>query len=305
MKWKTEIYNSVASAKQTRVQGQDVLTKQDGGRWFGAKKDDLPADTILVRNWHKALWDRHKDKLATDHYQVIIIGTPGIGKSLGLNYILWEYLRAPKAVQKKRYVALILPNSNEYFLFDTTTKKACRRDFFGRQELSHLIPFLDDLLVLHDLGTDAPVTPSDLPTVLATSPKEDKYKEFRKNASNACLFYVPLFTDAEMDYMAANIMPSDHNYDAAWQEPRKRKQCTCWRDVAYFYGNVPRLVFGRSSFHNSIINQLDSLRQEKMELRIPPESRIPAIVEYVPSTDFKNVSIQFRSGYVAACIADM
>ena len=102
--WKSNIYHSVSSATLTQEHGQRVLKKKDGGAWFGLNvgRGVLPADTILIRDWHEKFWDRYSETVASAGHHVVINGTEGIGKSLGLNYILWKYITSPKALQKKR-----------------------------------------------------------------------------------------------------------------------------------------------------------------------------------------------------------
>ena len=141
---------------------------------------------------------------------------------------------------------------------------------------------------------------------MVMSPVVNEYRTFGKDAEPH-RFYVPLFTDAEMDYMAKKI-PSDHNYDVAWQGPGKAKPCTSWKEVAYFYGNVPRIVFGRRSFHAVVIDQLNRVLGETRKPRAPVVTRLGVndwLVEHVPSPGRTCATLRFRRGYVSECIADI
>ena len=307
LEWNADLYSSVSNASLTQI-AQHQLLKRTAGNWFGAEEDSvLPMDTILIRKWHTDLWERHSENLGSGAHVLIIVGPPGIGKSLGLNYILWKYLTAPQDVQKKRYVVLILPNTLEYYLFDTRDKQACRVSPL-RQEglLVHLEPFAGNILVLHDLGRDAPLTKRTLPTVLATSPTYDKYKEFSK-APNKHFFFVPMPTDAELDFMATHMMPPDHNYDVAWTGSGKTEPLRTWQQVAHFYGNVPRCVFGPSSCHTAIESQITNLSLETIRTCPSGEAQIDVndwLVDYVPKSEYGGFMVRFRQGYVAERLAD-
>ena len=293
--WDDKLYHAVASITETPVGGHHLLIRTDDV-WFGADDDTLLGpNKLLIRDWHKALWERYSESIASNFHQVVIVGTPGTGKSVSLNYILWKYLTAPKAVQKKRYVALILPNSGSYYLFDTQDKVACREDLTAFSKN----PVEKDVLVLHDLVGDAPLTSRALPTVLATRSNAASCHEFTKVNRSYC-FYVPFPTDAEMDFMATHLIPSDHNYDRAWEGV----SCKSWREVAYFYGNVPRLVFGRRSQHDAIVYQLGSLDLGRTKTCPYGPEVYPWLLEYVPTQHYTRWFARFRQGYVTVCIAD-
>jgi hypothetical protein len=299
--WDARLYQSVVEARlkpidDKKLKGFHVLEKSTP--WLGTADKRL-----LVRQWHVDFWKLYGPKMSS--IKVInILGTPGIGKSVGLNYILHAYLAAAAAKKKgceKRYVALILPNSDKFYLFDTKSKVACEADIRAdKSGMNLLSPYKNDLLVLHDLGKDAPMTSRDIPTVLATWPKYEKYNEFMKGGGLP--FYVPLFTDDEMEVMSKYFFPDiDFNrIDAGWKT---------WRDAAHLFGNVPRQVFLDPDAEMEITKaQLTTYVMGKSVevlgrvLEQASQGVNDRLVYYVPSSNYKRVDIHFRRGCIVQTV---
>ena len=139
-----------------------------------------------------------------------------------------------------------------YYIFDTRQKHACRVPLTSPRRVDHLaVPFHGNVLELHDLGRDPPMTPNTLPTVLAISLQYNKYREFMKSSPN--FYFVSLPTDAEMDFMAKNVF-SGLDYSNAWPE----KSCKNWKEAAYYYGNVPRYIFSGQFIHSQLTRPLNN-----------------------------------------------
>ena len=229
------ILNATEKAKDFAAKVQ-LLKKSSN--WFG-----FGSDLLLVRDWHHCFWDKFSSQLALDDHRFAIIGTPGTGKTVSLNVFLLWYLQAAasldpktKDIAKKRYVVLVLPNELRWILFDTEKKMTCEGKIGKLEEA--LEPIEKQLLVLHDIGNGSPITSRTLPTVIATSPKYEKYNEFMKGEFSR-RFYAPLYTDEEMDFAAQKVFPNC-DYTKVWPgDPT----CTTWQRAAYYFGNVPRHVF--------------------------------------------------------------
>ena len=49
---------------------------------------------LYQRKCHVDFWQEHKGDLAADCRCIVVVGTPGIGKSVSLNFLLLQYLQA-------------------------------------------------------------------------------------------------------------------------------------------------------------------------------------------------------------------
>ena len=279
------------------------LKTAGGMPWFGATDGDpvLPADELLMRQWHDDLWTLQKSRL-TAVGGVIVIGTPGIGKSMALNYFLYKYLNLvdeTTVVAHKRYVALILPNLGKYYIFDTKDKVACWLDISTSRGVDDLIPFNDELFVLHDLGSEKPLTPRNLPTIVATSPKLEKYHEFSKGGYRQ--FFAPLLDNVEMTALSKKVH-SSFSYAAVWPGG----VCKCWQEAAFFYGNVPRSVFSTHSDSDQINKQLTNLTLANLaDMNGLPTMKVnDLLAELIPtSPDYTTSKYRYRPGFVTDEIA--
>jgi hypothetical protein len=317
--WDKSLYANVKNATMTSLTEEQIegsekkklrrvrFLKTAGGMpWFGAETQGvLPPDELLLRKWHVDLWEA-RNRLQTDNSSpksnIIVIGTPGIGKSIALNYLLYMYLNAAKkpAIVNKRYVAMILPNAGKYYVFDTKGEAACAKDIVVTPwTTDDLIPLQHDLFVLHDLGNDSPMTPKHLPTVVATSPKLSKYHEFAKGNSRE--FYVPLLESFEMTALSKKVAPS-FSYHGVWPGV----ECKRWQDAAFYYGNVPRNVFSTRSDQEKIVDQLRRLSFSQLkDLNGLPTTEVNDwLVELIPvRQDYTSKTYRYRPGYVTDEIA--
>jgi hypothetical protein len=125
----------------------------------------------------------------------------------------------------------VLPKTQEYYVFDTETQVAAKL----RLDSAPINGFIDRLgennvLVLHDIGHQpGPVTTHKVPTILFTSPKREKYKDYFKNGG-VCIFYAPPPNPTEMSFMATNVFRI--NFEDVWRglvEP----PVTDWQGAAY------------------------------------------------------------------------
>ena len=300
-------YSEIQDDGSKKMVSRDVrFLKTAGGMpWFGApdKEIVLPSDELLIRKWHEDLWETQKSRLA-ETPGVIVAGTPGIGKTMALNYFLHKYLNVstahePGSEEKKRYIALILPNARRYYIFDTMEEQVCDLPITKGREVDDLIPFYSDLFLLHDLGAERPMTPSTLPTVVATSPNIEKYNEFSKSVKH--MFYAPLLDNIEMEALARKACPS-FSYAKVWAGA----DCKSWQEAAFYYGNVPRSVFSTSNIdQGKITKQLADLTLTSLAaFKGSPTIKVnDLLVELIPSPDYTDCKYRYRLGYVTDEIA--
>ena len=234
-----------------RVREPDV---DRGAGWVPPRRSELvvrriqPGSTIvIVRQWMRDFIDtclpNLLDKSAVGY---IVIGTPGIGKSVSINYFLWRYLNLPNGDSRKRwrYVIALLPKEGEYCVFDTEKQVTVKL----RLDSAPINGFIDRLgennvLVLHDIGHQpGPVTTHKVPTILFTSPKREKYKDYFKNG-RVCIFYAPPPNPTEMSFMATNVFRI--TFEDVWRGLRD-PPVKDWQGAAYYFGSVPPLVFSRA-----------------------------------------------------------
>lgn len=101
LQWDTTLYTDIASAdlrasELARAAGIQLL--ECSSSWC-EKGQVFPTNLLMVREWHRKLWATYSTELASEHL-LVIIGTPGVGKSMGLNYVLFQYLQAAQAKDK-------------------------------------------------------------------------------------------------------------------------------------------------------------------------------------------------------------
>ncbi|RKP15804.1 hypothetical protein ROZALSC1DRAFT_4961, partial [Rozella allomycis CSF55] len=198
-------YNSICNA-----------TERDGWISFGQKIPSTTLENLYVRASYRTI----ASSINSGINKAIITGTPGIGKSLFLIYLLWELVKGGKRVLfiyhpfniyydgkggVFRFASGRLPrNSDNSFWNDTLW---CLFDAKGKKEFH-----LDRL-------------PYPLCTfILSTSPNRELLNDF-KNPPVPQVFYMPTWTEAELEAVA-NLFPGANQ----------------WRDRFEFLGGIPRYV---------------------------------------------------------------
>ncbi|EGZ23507.1 hypothetical protein PHYSODRAFT_480338 [Phytophthora sojae] len=147
----------------------------------------------------------------------VVTGTPGIGKSVFVYYMMWRLIK-----EKKR---VLFFDSEGNFYFDGTNMLTCKvlPDKSNRQFWS------SDLWCLVD-SLD-PTSIAGLPyricsILLASTPRRDCIGEFKKLAPTPDVFYMPLWTKEELAITA----------------PLYPHAASVWRNRSDCLGGVPRLV---------------------------------------------------------------
>jgi len=294
--------------------------------WFGLR--DLGSERFLLqREWVDTFWAAHKGNLCDKDFVLAWIGTPGTGKTASLNALLCLYLKAADTERKrphgpviarKRYVALIFPNAGFFYVFDTHAQSAQQISLTEDPRTASLVKYDGDILVLHDLGKYPPLTPNTRPTVLATSPRRSKYKEFLKDSSSKGRYYTPLFSDNEMQFMhdLLSLHGATPNYAAHFRQiPEKHRQlaehlaalptgtATSWQHLAALYDNVPRLVFQIGD--DEFLSQLRQFGREHLSMfntAAEPTEKVDLLLAYISDGKGDCERIDFKRGLVAQAI---
>ncbi|KAL3815268.1 hypothetical protein ACHAXA_001880 [Cyclostephanos tholiformis] len=194
-------------------------TEIDDGSWilFEQKMPETTLNQLFIRKSYKTI---ASSILEGNGNKAIITGTPGIGKSLFLFYLLWKLVKDGKRVLFMYgtfniyydgngavfwFASGNLPQDNDvsfwnhslWCLFDAKRK--------GEADLNHL--------------------PQELSTfIISTSPRRDMVNDFKKPPVPQ-IFYMPIWTEAELDTITL-LFP----------------HATQWRERFEILGGIPRHV---------------------------------------------------------------
>ena len=185
------------------------------------------ADSDMRNKDQRVETDKDKDlRLEMDKLTVItegikkciITGTPGIGKSLFMVYLLWKLLNGGK-----RVLFIYHPNTIYYDgrgnVYEVTTMPSVTdHDFWS-----------DDLWCLFDAKEKTKIDLANLPYptctfVLSMSPRRDMINDFKK-PPEAQKFYMPLWSEKELETVSMYF-------------PAARD----WRERFQILGGIPRYV---------------------------------------------------------------
>ncbi|KAG2999130.1 hypothetical protein PC120_g20975, partial [Phytophthora cactorum] len=174
--------------------------------------------TLYIRSSYKSIAAQALSKVDPNRRKyAVITGTPGIGKSVFVYYVMWRLIKDRKRV--------LLFEGEGNFYFDGTTMFTCK----ALPDKSNLQFWSPDLWCLVDSldPTSIPGLPYRRCSVLlASTPRRDCIGEFKKLAPTPDVFYMPLWTKEEL----ATIAPMYPHAAAVWEN---RFECL---------GGVPRLV---------------------------------------------------------------
>ncbi|KAG2766144.1 hypothetical protein Pcac1_g22488 [Phytophthora cactorum] len=174
--------------------------------------------TLYIRSSYKSIAAQALSKVDPNRRKyAVITGTPGIGKSVFVYYVMWRLIKDRKRV--------LLFEGEGNFYFDGTTMFTCK----ALPDKSNLQFWSPDLWCLVDSldPTSIPGLPYRRCSVLlASTPRRDCIGEFKKLAPAPDVFYMPLWTKEEL----ATIAPMYPHAAAVWEN---RFECL---------GGVPRLV---------------------------------------------------------------
>ncbi|GMF28390.1 unnamed protein product [Phytophthora fragariaefolia] len=147
----------------------------------------------------------------------VVTGTPGVGKSVFVYYVMWRLIKDKKRVLFFSKKGPIYFDGSTMYQSQSLPNKFNRR--FWSPELWCLVDSVDPTAM-----TELPV--EDCSVLLASTPRRDCIGEFKKLVPTPDVFYMPLWTTEEL----ANIAPMYPLAAMAWQN---RFECL---------GGVPRVV---------------------------------------------------------------
>ncbi|KAG2822824.1 hypothetical protein PC112_g10792 [Phytophthora cactorum] len=150
--------------------------------------------TLYIRSSYKSIAAQALSKVDPNRRKyAVITGTPGIGKSVFVYYVMWRLIKDRKRV--------LLFEGEGNFYFDGTTMFTCK----ALPDKSNLQFWSPDLWCLVDSldPTSIPGLPYRRCSVLlASTPRRDCIGEFKKLAPTPDVFYMPLWTKEELATIA-------------------------------------------------------------------------------------------------------
>ena len=194
-----------------------------------------PMDSLYIREAYEELfeiiWKNQQDKESKMRInRMAITGTPGIGKSVFLFYILWRLanIKSTKTVILHRQM-----NHRRIYVFQNDGCWIVSYD----ADIQMLLTDPDTWYL-----TDALLTPPasvEAVTILVSSPAEKYYSDFLKYSSTAPLHYLPTWSLEELKRVA-------HVYSKSPEEVEKRFD---------MIGGVPRYVLEKDVNLEETINE--------------------------------------------------
>jgi hypothetical protein len=155
-----------------------------------------------------------------------ILGNEGIGKSAFGAYVLW------RAVQARRTVVYVSNKVHEAFIIHADGRaESFVKSAFDERTCTALA--LKSTVLICD-GLTPPIV--DAFTILITSPKRERWKEFSRVAGSRRLFF-PVFSRAEMSDMLRSCFPQLHTDVESGGEAGVWARYRQW-------GGIPRFVLG-------------------------------------------------------------
>jgi hypothetical protein len=180
-----QFFNSICNA-----------TEIDGGPWLSFGNNIMP-DTSLTRLYIRKSYRTIASSILEVKYKAIVTGTPGIGKSLFLIYLLWNL------VKRGKRVLFIYHPFNIYY----DEEGGVFRFASSRLPLDDDDSFWNETLwCLFDAKGKNEANLYEFPTslckfILSTSPRREMVNDFKKPPVPDC-FYMPIWTEAELEAIA-------------------------------------------------------------------------------------------------------
>ena len=196
-------------------------TEIDGGSYisFGKLMPDTNLNQLFIRESYKTIASSILE--GNGSHKAIITGTPGIGKSLFLIYLLWKLVKRGKRVlfiyhpfniyydeegSVFEFASSSLPSTIDYSFWNETLW--CLFDAKGKKE-ANLYEFPTSLCKF----------------ILSTSPRREMVNDFKKPPVPQ-IFYMPIWTETELGVIAP-LFPFSAN---------------AWRERFEILGGIPRHV---------------------------------------------------------------
>ena len=196
-------------------------TEIGGGSWisFGQNMPDTYLNRLYIRECYRTIGASITNCYGI--HKAIITGTPGIGKSLFLIYLLWNLVKEGKRV------LFIYGAFNIYY----DGKGGVFWFASGYMPLDNDVSFWNDTLwCLFDAKFKEEADLGHLPVglstfVVSTSPRREMVNDFKKPPSPQ-IFYMPIWTETELEKIAL-LFPDSNNE---------------WHERFVILGGIPRYV---------------------------------------------------------------
>jgi hypothetical protein len=257
-------------------------TEIDGGSWilFEQNMPQTTLNRLHIRESYKTIASSILE--GNGSHKAIITGTPGIGKSLFLFYLLW------KLVKDRKRVLFMYGAFNIYY----DGKGGVFWFASGNLPLDNDVSFWNrSLWCLFDAKckgeADLNRLPQDLSTfIISTSPRRDMVNDFKKPPVPQ-IFYMPIWTEAELDTIAL-LFP----------------HATQWRERFEILGGIPRHVLEDTTQSPKLMLESackkcsldDCIREIGMDSAITDKSKvIHSLVHMTSDPPFTNSSVCYAS----------
>lgn len=281
-------FRYVDSNLPTTFDPSTIDSKQDlyfvtntGGAWCISEQRDRmirPGEYAAVWSQLKCLLDEKGANLEGNG--LLVKGHPGIGKSLLLDLLLsWSLFSYPT-------MPVIVLAAEQTYLFVSGKRYTSMPSTNFVHELPLLIPRGTQILVLHDIKTTQSLSYQCslvrglkrmylTTVVLASSPQEGNYKDFRKDILDRIEYILPTLSAEEADRYLSTVFPLLSNAERA--------------NIFYEVGGVPRHFNVRE--HALQLKRMStgakSIKFDPFVHTVPKESAEAtiAVVAGVPSKD--------------------
>jgi hypothetical protein len=181
--------HSILKAKRVFLDdgdGAELLILPNEEEWMS-----FSSSILFVRSFYKDFFDKHIGKYKKNS-GVVVLGTPGIGKSAFGSYCVYRGLQDGKTV-----VYQTMDGSMRVYTSDSVTWGST----FSQEDLRLLLK--PDTLYVVDSRPPVHVS---CPTVLVTSPKRDKWNEFAKRGGTD-INYFGVYSVEEMHLLRKYCFP--------------------------------------------------------------------------------------------------
>ncbi len=259
-------------------------TEIDGGPWLSFGKNIMPdtsLNSLYIRECYRAIASSILE--GNGSHKAIITGTPGIGKSLFLIYLLWNLVKEGKRV------LLIYGTFNIYY-----DGKGCVLQFeSGRLPSDTDYSFWNhSLWCLFDAKSKQKADLDRLPVglstfIVSTSPRREMVNDFRKPPPPQT-FYMPVWTETELEAVAP-LFPDSNSV---------------WHERFETLGGIPRYVLEDTT--QTPTNILEAacrnislkkcIKEIGLNSEISDKSKVVHSLIHMTSTSpFTNSSVQYAS----------
>ncbi|KAI8905906.1 hypothetical protein EDD86DRAFT_211086 [Gorgonomyces haynaldii] len=274
------------SRKQLTVFWDSLATLQpiDSILRFQVIPEFFPSDlkSIYIRQSYVDLLkiiDENRGLTERRMYRMAITGTPGIGKSMFLIYVMWR-------LAQRKIPTVVLHRQKDRGRIYVFQRDSCRIAMHYSDVVDYL--GLATTWYLTDTLQPPPAESIAATTILVSSPDRKHYKEFLKYSATAELHYLPVWSLDEL-----NAMHREFNLTKEKVEERY-----------LLIGGIPRYVLEKASHDlpKEIKNTMgrmivDKLYEQSFDMQLENDVS-HLVVHFNVDTTYRDGSLQFGSDYI-------